>query len=82
MVKSSPRVVAASFTVEQDADSCAMNSLGQWLTVKVEDAGGGPFYVLETERWAVDSFTELQKTLDSIHNVMVQLMSFEGEPAE
>lgn len=41
----------------QEADSCQdMTKFpeGQTITLKVDDAGGGKFIVLETKRWAID----------------------------
>ncbi|KKQ94742.1 MAG: hypothetical protein UT21_C0012G0004 [Candidatus Woesebacteria bacterium GW2011_GWA1_39_11b] len=39
----------------QDSDSCESNNCGQQLVIKTDDAGGGPFIIIETERWAIDS---------------------------
>ena len=50
-----------SKTFEQEADG---NDAGeQYLKVKQEDCGGGPFYVIETERWAFDDIDELIRLL-------------------
>ena len=48
-------------TFTQDADCCDGNE--QYLTIKTQNGGGGDFYVIETERWAFDSITELIMTL-------------------
>jgi len=46
----------------QEADS---NSDGlQLIEVSTEDAGGGVFYVLKTERWAFDNINDLVKVLN------------------
>ena len=46
----------------QKADS---NSEGlQLLEVSTEDAGGGVYYVLKTERWAFDNLNEVIKVLN------------------
>lgn len=44
--------MTASFAYMQDADSC--DDQPQTLTVEVDDAGGGPYLVLKTQRWAID----------------------------
>lgn len=46
--------MTSSFTFLQNADSCQEGDLPQQLTVSTEDAGGGPYLVLSTERWALD----------------------------
>lgn len=42
----------------QEADS------KQFLEVSTEDAGGGVYYVLKTERWAFDNLNDLIKVLN------------------
>jgi hypothetical protein len=61
-----PVVVGATIIFEQDSDCCATNTLGQWITVKIEDGGGGQFYVIETERWAFDSPEQLMVLLNKV----------------
>jgi hypothetical protein len=46
------------FTANQPADSCQLEEGDQELYVYLEDAGGGVFLVLETERWAIDGDAE------------------------
>ena len=48
---------------EQDADCCDPNGPSQFITIKQEDGGGGPFWIIETERWAFESIEELVKVL-------------------
>lgn len=38
----------------------------QTLIVKVQDAGAGKFFVIETERWAFDTIEELTALLDQV----------------
>lgn len=41
---------------EQEADSCDPDIGGtQVLSVELTDAGGGPYAVIETSRWALDA---------------------------
>ena len=42
-------------TLAQDEDSCGRTGhQDQVLEVEFQDAGGGFYYVLKTERWAID----------------------------
>lgn len=47
-------------TFMQDCDT---NMHAQHIVVSCVDNGGGPFWVLETERWAFDSIAELLAVL-------------------
>ena len=38
----------------QNSDSCDPNNLGQDLEIETADAGGGPYLVIRTERWAME----------------------------
>ena len=49
----------AEFHFTQDPDSCAEHDFPQELVVKVTDAGGGHYIVVETQRWAFDSPDDL-----------------------
>jgi hypothetical protein len=46
-----------SKTYAQDGD--CIDADGQDLIIRQQDGGGGPFYVIETKRWAFDSVAEL-----------------------
>ena len=51
-----------SVTYQQDSDSCSDGV--QTITIILRDAGGGDYYVIETEEWAIDTpeeFLELFK---------------------
>lgn len=63
MTKDKPVLISQDFqmTFTQEADCCDMNE--QYITIKTQNGGGGDFYVIETERWAFDSITELIMTL-------------------
>jgi hypothetical protein len=40
----------------QEADSCApINTEYCELSIEITDAGGGPYAVIKTERWALDA---------------------------
>jgi hypothetical protein len=57
------RPVEAEFVFSQEDDCCGGDGLGQSLTVKITDGGGGPFAVIKTDRWALDDPSELTATL-------------------
>ncbi len=46
----------------QDADSMSADDF-QTLSVEATDAGGGWFFVIQTERWAFDNIDEFVKIL-------------------
>lgn len=41
-------------TYSQNPDSCDSSQYDQDLEVGIADAGGGPYIILKTERWAMD----------------------------
>lgn len=53
--------VSVEYTREADSNS---DGLLQFLEVSTEDAGGGVYYVLKTERWAFDNLNDLIKVLN------------------
>ena len=52
--------VSVEYTQEADSNSDGL----QFLEVSTEDAGGGVYYVLKTERWAFDNLNDLIKVLN------------------
>lgn len=48
----------------QEADSNAAGDDFQNLEVKTEDAGGGVFFVIKTDRWAFNDVDELINVLN------------------
>jgi hypothetical protein len=54
---------SVSAEYSEDDDDCSESDLGQTLRVSTHDAGSGPYYVLESERWAFDSIAEVTKHL-------------------
>lgn len=52
--------VSVEYTQEADSKSVGL----QFLEVSTEDAGGGVYYVLKTERWAFDNLNDLIKVLN------------------
>lgn len=48
----------------QAPDSCSKDDMSQTLTIGTEDAGGGQYLVLKTERWAIDDIKGLVTILE------------------
>lgn len=71
---SKTELARASVTITQEADSCSDEV--QVLTLSADDAGGGWFWVIETERWAFDSLDELK---DQLRGVMSKLEELKDE---
>lgn len=68
-----PTLERATFTFTQDGN--CIDGGDEQLVIRCEsdlgiDRGGGCFYVLETEGWAIESVDELQKLFDRINKVI------------
>ena len=50
-------------TYYQDGD-CMGEEEANELKIKTADGGGGTFYVIETERWAISSIDELKMLIE------------------
>lgn len=46
----------------QDADTCSSVDFQQ-LTIEQDDGGGGPFWRIQTQQWAISSIAELVSVL-------------------
>jgi hypothetical protein len=69
-----PKLENATFTFSQETN-CVDEGDIEELTIRCESSLGidndeGCFYVLETERWSIDSVEELQKLFDRISKVI------------
>jgi hypothetical protein len=53
-----PKMVVDTIKFEQDGDSCDNNNM-QFLTIRQEDAGGGSYWIMNTDRWAFTDVDEL-----------------------
>lgn len=58
--------VSVEYTQEADSNSDGL----QFLEVSTEDAGGGVYYVLKTERWAFDNLNDLIKVLNDFEKCL------------
>lgn len=50
--------------IQNEDDMSPDNSGMQSLILKTRDAGAGVYFVLSTERWAFESFEELEKVFE------------------
>lgn len=64
------RLCKAQITLTQPDDDNGPGIDDQYLTVKVEDAGAGPYLVLETERWAMD-IDDLDEFIKQLKRIQV-----------
>lgn len=64
MVKVTKTIASLSSSAffHQDGDSCSPD-IDQTLEIESQDAGGGTYYVIKTDRWAFDSLKELTDML-------------------
>lgn len=65
------QIASANVTLYQDNDCCDSGKDGQRLSIEVVDGGGGPYLVLQTERWAVEmeEIEALMKKLSEIQRM-------------
>ena len=68
-----PALESARLVFAQDQDSDSSDPDPHLLTVEWLDAGGGPYLVLKTERWAIDHPNELEKLLRTFHQILLSL---------
>lgn len=62
-----------SVTYTQDADNCSTGV--QEITISLRDAGGGDYYVIATDEWAIDTpeeFLELFKHIKGADAVVIK----------
>lgn len=60
-------IQTVTVTLTQDADDAqGYDAPDQALTLTLQDTGGGPFMILETERWAFDEPKELHRLLKRV----------------
>jgi hypothetical protein len=53
-----PTMYIDTIKFTQDGDSCDTN-MTQFLTLRQEDAGAGPYWIMNTDRWAFNDIDEL-----------------------
>jgi hypothetical protein len=57
-------VRVSNFKISYIQDCDERSGSIQELDIEIQDGGGGYYYVLKTERWAIDNFDELIKILE------------------
>jgi len=67
------RVFQVSVSLVQEPDSCGP-ALMQEIKISTDDAGAGPFVVIETERWAID-----KEDLDPLRDVIAAMLAHTDE---
>ena len=58
-------------TFTQEEDSCS--HIPQQLTIGIDDAGGGKFYYLKSDRWSFDDNKELLALLNKVQKFIKEL---------
>jgi len=66
--------LTAIFTQPSDSND---EELDQYLTVKVENAGAGHYFVIQTSRWAIDDPAELANLIEKIQAIINQFNTLE-----
>jgi len=66
-------VFELSVSLVQEPDSCGPNE-PQELHIRAENAGGGAYAVLETDRWAID-----KEDLDPLRDVIAAMLAHTDE---
>lgn len=44
-----------SLHYSQESDSCQREQIGQEIEISTDNAGGGSFVIIKTDRWAIDA---------------------------
>jgi hypothetical protein len=66
------RIQSAEVTLVQEVDSASCEAEPLTLKIKTEDAGAGPYIILETERFCFESKEEWLKVWDTIIEPMLK----------
>ena len=68
-----PKLVYVEHQYTQEEDSGGRSGVDiQEITIKAEDAGGGFYFVIETERWAVENPSELADLVREVEKAVGQ----------
>ncbi|MDE2467336.1 MAG: hypothetical protein KGL35_00950 [Bradyrhizobium sp.] len=60
-----PTYEGGSFLYSQEADCCDSGP-GQELEIQIHDGGGGKFFRIKTNGWAIDSGADIEALLQKI----------------
>lgn len=69
------KLETAQFQFTQEVDSCHGGLINE-LDVSICDAGGGPYIVLKTERWAID-VDDLPVFIKQLKDLVRQVETYE-----
>ena len=64
-----PTLQESTFTFTQEADCCDGRNCDQMLEVEVHDGGGGKFFRIKTEGFAIDSGADLEAIFADIRKL-------------
>lgn len=71
--KLEPKIFQASVTFVQDSDSGDPGEFrSQELRIEIDDAGGGPYFVISTERWAFDRPDDIMQCLKVVSDLLTK----------
>jgi len=70
--------IKLAVTFSQRGDDAQEGQTDQELRISTEDAGAGPYMVLRTERWAIDTNRELGRLVDQVEMAMHVVFSAFG----
>jgi hypothetical protein len=63
-IRTKPKLETWTKNFSQESDTCSSDT-HQDIIIRQDDGGGGPFWILETNRWAIDSIDEMVELLQS-----------------
>lgn len=72
MSKTKHKIAVLKTVFTQPGDSCGPECTYQELTIETMDAGAGPFCVISTQRWAIESEQEIEFIVAAIRNAIKQ----------
>ena len=58
-------------TLYQEVDCCSSGDVNE-ITLTVEDGGGGPYFVISTERWAMDGVEEFEDLVATVVGAIIK----------
>jgi hypothetical protein len=61
-----------SISLTQEPDCCDPSEDDQILNIEVCDGGDGEYYIIHTERWAIDDLGELLALFKSLKSVRIE----------
>jgi len=78
-VSDRPRRIEVFEKWYQDSDNCQRDEMGQFIDVLTQDAGGGAYIVIKTERWAMDE-EDIDRFCEALKRVCRRVGDGEKDP--